>query len=322
MSSRTGREHGESGSPPTGGSVAIPHPVAVTLLAPLIQTVATSRGVRILCIKGDALALQGLRTQRASGDVDVLVDPDRFEEFSDILRAYGWRDRDRQVLTPLPAAGSVTMPHARTLEHPHWPAHLDLHRYYPGFLGPADETFEMLWAGRETIARDHLEYVVPSAMDHWILAALHAARSADVAQTRDLEEHARQTFGDRLASVRDRAVVLRASGPLRDVLAELGARDPVDDAAAAPLLEAWRRRLNEGTKDEAFVEQLVTARRLDKLALTLRHLFPHPRSARAFHAVGPGARGMAAFYVRRLAAAPAYARQYAGILWRGWRAKR
>lgn len=65
--------------PANTGEVALPHDVAVELLNAAIHDFASHHGVRVLTIKGRALADQGLRQVRGSSDADVLVDPAEFE---------------------------------------------------------------------------------------------------------------------------------------------------------------------------------------------------------------------------------------------------
>ena len=64
---------------------------AVPLLHALIARAADDLGVRVLAIKGPVVALQGLREQRTSADVDVLVHPRDLEPLVDGLVALGWR---------------------------------------------------------------------------------------------------------------------------------------------------------------------------------------------------------------------------------------
>lgn len=320
MNSRSRRGRARGGQPTGVAFVEIPQQAAVSLLAPLVQTIAMAAGIRVLGIKGQALAFQGLRSPRGIGDVDMLVDPSRFDDLAALLRAHGWRDRDGKILTPLPAAGSASMPHARTLEHPHWPCHLDMHRYYPGFLGPAQETFELIWATRDRVGEGPLRVDVPSQKDHWILATLHTIRSGDARQAIDLRHHAQTAFAGDMSSVVARAIQLHAFEPLREEFALLGEPGPPMPGEEPPLLAAWKRRLRDSrADDDAFVEQLLDARGHTRMALLLRQAFPPPRSARAFHTVAPGLSGIAVFYARRLLAAPGYAFQYARILGRRWR---
>ncbi len=201
-------ETGSTGTPDAGIElVPLPHNVAVELLAAAVNDFAQLHGIRILTIKGRVLADQGLRAVRGSSDVDVLVDPSAFERLWAILRSSGWTDRDRAVLVDLPREGTVLAPHARTLEHPQWPCHLDLHRYYPGFLNPAQDVFDTLWDARTTIDLAHRACPVPGVADHWLIAALHATRSRDTGQLADLEERATSRLSTDLSDLAERAQI-------------------------------------------------------------------------------------------------------------------
>lgn len=319
MTGRSRRAGAAGGRAAADAFVEVPQRAAVSLLAPVVQALAARNGIRVLGIKGEALTLQGLRTARGTGDVDMLVDPSRFDELCALLRRHRWRDRDGKVLVPLPAEGSASVPHARTLEHPHWPTHLDLHRYYPGFLGPAQETFDLLWTARDRVGDGALSLEVPAQIDHWLLAALHAIRSGDERQMTDLREHAQVEFTQNMGAVLRRGIELRAFEPLRGQFSLLGEQGPPPPKDEQPLLTAWNRRLRDSrADDDAFVEQLLDARGRVRVALLFRHLFPPPRSARAFHAVAPGPLGLLAFYTRRLLSGPRYGAQYARIVGRRW----
>lgn len=285
----------------------MPHGAAVDLLAPVVHHVARAHGIRVLSIKGAVLSEQGLREHRPPSDVDILVEPLRFDDLVAVLRTAGWRDRDGKVLVPLPDSGTVLAPHARTLEHPEWPCQLDLHRYYPGFLRPAPVVFEHLWDARVEVSIAHSRCVVPAPTDHWLLAALHALRSGDDDQLGELEAAAARVFAGRRRDLQARAEVLGAVGPLLDALERLtGTRPDVPDTERA-LLTAWQRRMSDPDEPlpEAFVEQFRAARGLTRLRLAVRQAWPPPRSARAFHDVRDGPLGLVQFYLARMAVAPA-----------------
>jgi len=283
----------------------MPHRAAVELLTPVVHHFASAHGIRVLSIKGDVLAAQGLRARRRPSDVDILVDPARFTDLTRLLGEAGWMDRDKKVLVALPRAGSALAPHARTLENVEWPCQLDLHRYYPGFLRPAHDVFDALWEARDTTPIAHVRCAVPAPLDHWLLAALHTLRSGDGAQLQELEASASRLFAQRQNEVVARAIELGAVGPLRDSLARLTGTRPDVPESDRPLLADWARRLDDpGNSPDAFLEQFRGARGRARLALVLRYAWPAPRSARAFHDVKAGPWGLARFYAVRLALAP------------------
>lgn len=295
-------------------SVRMPHRVAVALLAPTVHHLASVHGIRVLSIKGEVLERQGLRAGRAASDVDVLVDPAKYSALVRVLSTHGWVDRDGRIFVDLPPSGTVLAPHARTLEHPDWPCHLDLHRYYPGFLRPAQEVFDLLWEAREGVEIAHGRCWAPDPIDHWLLASLHVARSHDSAQQRDLEEKAANTLAGRFDRLIARAHSLGAAGPLRNSLERLTGIRPDVAESERPLLAAWTRRLDApGNLPDAFVEQFREARGSTRARLLLREAWPPPRSVRAFHDIEAGAFGLARFYLRRLIIAPTKLVSYIGL---------
>jgi hypothetical protein len=284
----------------------MPHSAAVALLAPAVHRFASARGIRVLSIKGAVLAEQGLRSRRPPSDVDVLVDPARFEDLVAMLSATGWRDRDGKVLVPLPRQGTVLAPHARTLEHPHWPCQLDLHRYYPGFLRPAQDVFDRLWDRRRPMQISHAECDVPAPLDHWLLAALHVLRSGDEPQLRELETAAADVLDGRGQDLLRRADELGAVGPLGESLQRITGQSPVVPDSDRELLAAWARRIHDSDNlPDAFLEQFRDARGATRVRLALRQAWPTPRSVRAFHDIGDGPIALLRFYLVRLARAPA-----------------
>lgn len=312
MTQRRGGDRSFPGAENPRSPETLPHDVAVELLNVAIHDFASLHGIRLLTIKGRPLADQGLRNVRGSSDADVLVDPVDFDRLWALLQTAGWFDRDKAVLVDLPPRGSVLAPHARTLEHPLWPCHLDLHRYYPGFLRPPTEVFEVLWAARTTTTMAHRECAVPRPTDHWLIAALHAERSHDPAQLEDLEGRARARLKEDFDDLGERARLTGATGPLNSPLERLLGRQQTLSAPERELTDLWRRRLSsERTLPEALVEQFRTAGWRGRVRLALRQLVPSTRFAQAFHGAGTDPRSLAGFYARRFANAP---RQAARVL--------
>lgn len=299
-------EAGSTATPDAGIElVPLPHNVAVELLAAAVNDFAELHGIRILTIKGRVLADQGLRAVRGSSDVDVLVDPSAFERLWAILRSSGWTDRDRAVLVDLPREGTVLAPHARTLEHPQWPCHLDLHRYYPGFLNPAQDVFDTLWEARTTIDLAHRACPVPGVADHWLIAALHATRSRDAGQLADLEERATPRLSTDLSDLAERAHLTGAAGPLRETLRDLTGVTVTLTPEADRLTALWRRRI-ESPDDlpETLAEQFAGASWSTRVRLAARKLVPSPRFAQAFFGVADDPISLLRFYLHRIVTAP------------------
>jgi hypothetical protein len=142
----------------------------VVLLTAAVALVTKSIGVRTLAIKGVASAEYGLRPPRPSSDVDVLVDPERFDDVIETFGTRGWISRASDPDT-------ATFPlHSVSLFHPNWNIDVDIHFRYPGIeLAPA-EAFEQLWRQRTTLWCGSQPVQIPSLSDAVIVSALHALR--------------------------------------------------------------------------------------------------------------------------------------------------
>ncbi|PPG31741.1 nucleotidyltransferase family protein [Pseudoclavibacter sp. RFBB5] len=114
----------------------------VALSTALAQHVAREQGIRMLVIKGPISADLGLRTRRYSTDVDIIVEPTRAKDVIEALAVYGWTPR------PWPDFPKLLEQHSRTLIHESWPNDIDVHHYWPGFLGGPQSAFDRLWLHR------------------------------------------------------------------------------------------------------------------------------------------------------------------------------
>jgi len=127
------------------GVVALTFEEAVPLGQAYAAQVAEACGVRAIAIKGPVLALQGLRPDRLSGDVDVWVDPAQIERYFVELRGLGW-----EVVAQEHASRLLPL-HASVATHKLWPVQLDVHSYFPGFLAPPQAVFEVLWERHDSV---------------------------------------------------------------------------------------------------------------------------------------------------------------------------
>ena len=81
---------------------------AGALAAAWVSYVGERRGIRLLVIKGQSLAYHGLRPARTSADVDVLVEPRRFDELCAEILDAGWRERATTEVGAVWAGHSLT----------------------------------------------------------------------------------------------------------------------------------------------------------------------------------------------------------------------
>ncbi|GAA4816232.1 nucleotidyltransferase family protein [Nocardioides caeni] len=232
---------------------------AVPLGYTLILRAATDLGGRALAIKGPVPQAHGLRPDRQSVDIDVLVAPDDRDRVRDRLVELGW---SRQVgATEAP----VFEPHSIALSHPAWPCHLDLHHRFPGFLADADTVFDALWDERTEITVAGQPVAATGIAGSTLILALHALRqTGSPAMRAELDaaaEHwaAHGTDADR-AVLRTLAEVTGAAALAAPFLARIGVVvDVPDDPATRAALEEWRIR-NEVGADTGLGWFLLLAR--------------------------------------------------------------
>ena len=169
---------------------------------------ARSHGLRVLVIKGSSLNHHRLRERTSHADVDVLVAPDDVEPFLKAMGDIGWRARMGKY-NDYPVRN-----HSVTLIHDRWPADLDVHRVFPGFLRDAGEVFDQLWSRRVEIESANQPVDITDFSGSALVLALHSARSK-AENPRHADELARliQLSADWSAEQRaDIAELARATG--------------------------------------------------------------------------------------------------------------
>lgn len=222
---------------------------AIPLAYALTARIAADQGIRLIGIKGVSLAHHGLRDPRISADIDMLLHPDDKDRFVAAMEAAGWR-----------VAADVTVPrflgqHSVNLLNDHWPIGIDLHVYFPGFLAPAGEVFELLWERRVDLPQAGCPVFFTDLASSAAVAALHYLRapgqpSNDTAYEA-LVAKAKVRLED--ADLRDLVALATATGalaPLVPFLNRLGA------AFSLPSPEAYpdeMRRWELGTQAHPFL---------------------------------------------------------------------
>ena len=193
--------------------------------APLVQALAGSAGgllgVPVLALKGPALTVQGLRQSQLHADVDVLVAPRDVRSYVDGLVSLGWREQ-------LGSSAPTIMPsHSVNLLCDFWPVTIDVHHYFPGFLAPAEDVFEVLWTRRAEVTLAQVPVATLDPAAHAIVAALHLLREQRAAVRRaelvELAARTRAVVG--VDGVSDLVALARrtgASAPIRPFLECLG----------------------------------------------------------------------------------------------------
>lgn len=156
---------------------------AIDLLHAWIQNLADSHAIRVIFIKGPSLHRLGLRGERVSTDVDVLIEPAKFDEFCTLLEDDGWTERAAAVL------GKTGLHHAYSVRKNGWPCDIDVHSYFPGFLAKPPVVFEALWQHRSQLDFAHRPCTILDRPAAALILALHSLRSLDIArQTRDYDQ--------------------------------------------------------------------------------------------------------------------------------------
>lgn len=220
------------------------------LAAAWVFALAERRGIRALLIKGPALHLHGLRDERVSADVDLLVEPARFDELCQAIAESGWTKRPSGFL------GELTTVHSVTFLRDGWPCDLDVHSFFPGFLADPAVVFEALWRHRWALPLAHHDCLALDKVSGALVLGLHSLRGATI-QARhldELEQLVRTPFTDEERA--DLCALARETGcvaTLETVLPRLGVHvEPTAEELASPGLRDWRERVTAGSHGSYF----------------------------------------------------------------------
>lgn len=232
----------------------IPQRAANELAAALVARLAAEAAIRTLLLKGFAEEIDGLRPARAMADVDILIAPGDAEAFRDTLAKCGWVQR------PEIAVANALVAHSDTYSHPEWPCDIDVHRYFPGVLAPAQRAFEVLWDRRRSVELADVRCDVTDPVATILVAVLHAYRhGADVPRHREkLGVIARRVDRDGLAlldDVRRLAFEIGAEGPMAPWFADRGIEIVPRYTEG---LDGWWRRHDAG--DSLFSQLLAVSK--------------------------------------------------------------
>lgn len=212
---------------------------ACALAAAWVGALGEQHTFRLLVIKGQTLAHHGLRPPRTSADVDILVDPQQFDDFCVAVRMAGWRQR------PVTEVGAMWAGHSLTFVNDTWPCDIDVHRYFPGFLADPSKTFDLLWRSRDSMLIANRLVPIPSRLASILISGLHQLRDGDTRA--DEAEMASVTSveisDDERPAIVELAKATEALEPARDLLLRLGIHadelPPFRDSAA---VREWHAR--------------------------------------------------------------------------------
>jgi hypothetical protein len=244
---------------------------AIELCTAWMVQQARARGIRLLVLKGRALSNQGLREPHESSDVDVLIEPGRFDDFVQTMKDAEWGEFVDSF------ASAIFTTHSITLNREGWPNSIDVHREWPGMFRPADEVFELLWSRRDSLRFAHRAVDVPDRTSNLLINALHSLRgtSAQSRHQRELDGLLRlELTGHEKADTAAPAAATGATAALRDVLPRLGIDVVVDPAdLQTPEYRLWQRKIVQARTRGRAAIWLLELRRVPwgEKATILRH---------------------------------------------------
>ena len=242
------------------------------LLAAAVGTVFERAGIDYLVIKGAVADIRGVRREKVSADLDVLVRPADIDRAGAALRGWGWEG------APAMAGTEEVAGHAFTFIHPRWPLAVDLHRRFPGFTEGADRAFATLWDGRTPIVVAGALCDAPAKAGTLVIEGLNSLRSAVSEPGRASElDHLRSVIAglpggerDELVSLADRAGAAFALHPLLSADGAASGRPP----ANTDELEWVLRGEGGGTLVSQAVAALYTGRGGSRVRLLWRLFWP------------------------------------------------
>ncbi|MDF2443674.1 MAG: hypothetical protein JWR01_1877 [Subtercola sp.] len=273
---------------------------AVDLASAWVSHRARSLGIRALVIKGPLAGRLGLRAERVSADADLLIEPGRLDELTEHLSGFGWYERPAGRVPRIVEAHSVSM------IHDNWPIDLDLHAFWPGFLGEPAAVFDSLWNDRLELTQANVPVAAPGIAAGILILVLHSLRnphsrfSGRVDTLESLRQAALATLPQSpgeilLARARDLGAVQTAA----PFLHLLGAEIPPDPEPSDELT-LWRVKSSTSGNVGAWMLDFRNSRGAHRLRIAQRALIPTPSDLRAQHPeLPPGPHGIVLGWFRR-----------------------
>ncbi|GHD04417.1 nucleotidyltransferase family protein [Zhihengliuella salsuginis] len=249
-----------------GDSVDLRLREAIQLSAALVFDLAERRGLRAVILKGPPATELGVRSERPSSDIDLLVDRDDIAPLIDGLEDLGWLER------PTTHDGEHPL-HSVTLYHPNWPADIDIHHSYPGCEVGQLAAFDALWARRRPTVMGERTVLGLDVTATVLVQALHALREAhktsNIAELDYLLTHAPVPAWADFESLARQTGSL---GPLRSFIKE--AYPEVDHHLLPAPGDSWRQRSEVSEPGVFRLLHLQSLPWKDRPKYALRGLFP------------------------------------------------
>jgi hypothetical protein len=286
---------------PSDEAVAFSAREAVPLAHALIDSLSRLHGLRSLAIKGPTLAFHGLRDERKSSDADVLASPEDFDALCAVLYELGWAEKATRIVPgALPS-------HSRSLFNSSWPTDIDVHRYYPGFFGNAQETFDFLWQTKVSAEFAHQQVWITGRPSSAVISALHSHRhprsGRHQAELVKLTSILRTNMtAAELSEIESLVRVGRAQTVLAGFLNDIGVVEIDNDLSESEVkLWAYYRATHDDGATGGWLLAIQSARWFEKPAAIMRAVLPSPRELRAEREfVGLSTVGLVPVYWRRL----------------------
>ena len=278
--------------------VASPH-VWVDLLHAEVVYLLREAGVPVLHVKGPTVQ-QWLYAEgeRPSGDVDVLVSPDRMQDALDALYTAGFVDRYPGVNRRTSTDHAIAV---RRLDPAIGLDEVDVHDRFEGLDAPAVKVFDILWRHREPAELAHQAVWFPDLPSRAVLVCLNAAR--DATAPKPAEDLRRLIASDiewdlvlSLARRLEALPALRAGLELAD-----GGSELADRLGLGPVSPEWRLRVTAAPRTALRLEELRRTPWRARPSLLARWLVPPPALIRMREPDLPlGWRPLTRAYARRL----------------------
>ncbi|TCL84422.1 MULTISPECIES: nucleotidyltransferase family protein [unclassified Rathayibacter] len=284
-------------------AVNLPLKVAVELAHALAQHIASERGIRVVFIKGPIANHHGLRPERVSSDVDVLVDPTRFDDYVAALEIYGWQRR------PGSAAHEAFVTHSVSLANSGWPLDIDVHHAYPGVFASDMQLFEVVWRNRTFMEIAGRPITIADFDTSLLIAVLHSLRSMYFSRQQQEYHWAVEAVQAHYPTVAERSSLislvqdLGCEEPLVPFLTDIGLPVTAPDTPSAEYLR-WKVKSTELNRAASWLLLISEASGAARLRFMVRAVFPTRRDLELDHptaADGVGSR--ARLRVRRALAA-------------------